>query len=73
LDDLSVHTGTVVVVGAFTVVDGETIRGRLVLELVDEVVASSVVVEAAIDVTVIDDEEEPQAVTPSIMTRTNGR
>jgi len=55
------------------VVDGVTIRGRLVLELVDEVVASSVVVEAAMDVTVIDDEEEPQAVTPSIMTRTNGR
>jgi hypothetical protein len=25
------------------------------------------------DVTVIDDEEEPQAATPSIMTRTNGR
>jgi len=63
----------VVVVCVFTVVDGETIRGRLVLELVDEVVASSVVVGAIMDVTVIDDEEEPQAATPSIMTGTNGR
>ena len=60
-----------VVVRVFTVVDEEGARGRLVL--VDDVITSMFVVEDAIDVVVIDDEEEPQAAMPSIMTSNNGR
>ena len=62
LDDLSVHTGTVVVVRVFTVVDEEAARGRLVLD--DDVLAVTVVVEASIDVEVLEDEAEPHAEMP---------
>jgi len=62
LDDLSVHTGTVVVVCFFIEVDGKPTRGRLVL--VNGETTSTVVGVVTIDVVELVDEEEPQAEMP---------
>ena len=62
LDDLSVHTGTVVVVCFFIEVDGKPTRGRLVF--VNGVATSTVVGVAPIDGVVLDGEEGPHAEMP---------
>ena len=62
LDDLSVHTGTVVVVRVFTVVDEEAARGRLVLD--DDVITSMFVVEVTSEVVPLLADEELHAEMP---------
>ena len=71
LDDLSVHTGTVVVVCLFIEVDGKPTRGRLVF--VNDVATSTVVGVAPIDVVELVDEEVPHAVMPISKTGNNRR